>query len=67
MAWANGMSEEDALKAITLNPAITLGVDDRVGSLEPGKDADFSIWTGHPFKIRSKIEAVFIEGEKVFG
>jgi len=67
VAWANGMSEEDALKAITLNPAITLGVDDRVGSLEPGKDADFSIWTGHPFKIRSKIEAVFIEGEKVFG
>ncbi|MFA6654564.1 MAG: amidohydrolase [Bacillota bacterium] len=67
VAWANGMSEGDALKAITLNPAITLGVDDRVGSLEPGKDADFSIWTGHPFKIRSKIEAVFIEGEKVFG
>ncbi|HPZ77500.1 MAG TPA: amidohydrolase [Bacillota bacterium] len=67
VAWANGMSEEDALKAITLNPAITLGVDDRVGSLEPGKDADFSIWTGHPFKIRSKIETVFIEGEKVFG
>lgn len=67
VAWANGMSEGDALKAITLNPAITLGVDDRVGSLEPGKDADFSIWTGHPFKIRSKIETVFIEGEKVFG
>lgn len=67
VAWANGMSEEDALKAITLNPAITLGVDNRVGSLDPGKDADFSIWTGHPFKIRSKIETVFIEGEKVFG
>jgi imidazolonepropionase-like amidohydrolase len=65
MAWANGMPEEDALRAITLTPAETLGIDDRVGSLEPGKDADFSIWTGHPFKIRSKIETVFIEGKSV--
>lgn len=66
MAWANGMPEEEALKAVTLNPAETLGVADRVGSLEPGKDADFVIWTGHPFRIRSKVESVYIEGKKVF-
>jgi len=67
VAWANGMTEEEALRAITLTPAETLGVQDRVGSLEVGKDADFVIWTGHPFRIRSKVETVFIEGDKVFG
>lgn len=65
VAYGAGMKEEDALKAITINPARTLGVDHRVGSLEPGKDADFVIWTGHPFRIRSKIEAVYVNGNKV--
>lgn len=67
MCWANGMPEEDALRAITLTPAETLGVQDRVGSLDAGKDADFAIWSGHPFKVRSKVEKVFIAGEKVLG
>ncbi len=67
MCWANGMSEEDALRAVTLTPAETLGVDDRVGSLDEGKDADFVVWSGHPFRIRSKVEQVFIGGVKVFG
>jgi imidazolonepropionase-like amidohydrolase len=66
MCWANGMSEEDALRAVTLTPAETLGVQNRVGSLDAGKDADFVIWSGHPFQIRSKVQEVFIEGEKVF-
>ncbi|HHY11485.1 MAG TPA: amidohydrolase [Firmicutes bacterium] len=66
MAWANGMPEEDALRAVTLTPAETLGVENRVGSLEPGKDADFVIWTGHPFKVRSRVDTVFIEGNDVF-
>ncbi len=66
LAWANGMKEEEALKAVTLNPAQTLGVSDRVGSLSEGKDADFVIWSGHPFRIRSKVEAVYIEGEEVY-
>lgn len=66
MAWANGMAEQDALRAVTLTPAETLGIEDRVGSLAPGKDADFTIWTGHPFQIRSKAETVFIEGKPVY-
>jgi len=67
MCWANGMSEEDALRAVTLTPAETLGVADKVGSLDEGKDADFVVWSGHPFRIRSKVEEVYIGGVKVYG
>jgi imidazolonepropionase-like amidohydrolase len=67
MCWVNGMPEEDALRAVTLTPAETLGVENRVGSLDAGKDADFVVWSGHPFQIRSKVEQVFIGGVKVFG
>jgi len=49
-----------------LTPAETLGVDDRVGSLDAGKDADFVVWSGHPFRIRSKVLEVYIEGQSVF-
>jgi len=43
-----GVPEEEALKFVTINPARQLRVDGRVGSLEPGKDADFVVWSGHP-------------------
>jgi len=65
LAWGNGMKEEDALRALTLTPAETLGVEDRVGSLDTGKDADFVIWSGHPFRVRSKVEQVYIQGQQV--
>lgn len=65
LAWGNGMKEEDALRALTLTPAETLGVEDRVGSLDVGKDADLVIWSGHPFRVRSKVEQVYIQGELV--
>jgi imidazolonepropionase-like amidohydrolase len=42
------VSEEEALKFVTINPAKQLRIDSKVGSLEPGKDADFVIWNGHP-------------------
>jgi len=66
LSCAEGMPEEEALRAVTLTPAETLGVADRVGSLEPGKDADFVVWSGHPFKIRSKVERVYVEGRLVY-
>jgi len=66
LAFKNGMPEEEALKAVTINPAKIIGVDDRVGSLEVGKDADILLLRGHPLKTRSIPEAVFINGKLVF-
>lgn len=57
-----GVSEEDAWKMITLNPAKLLHVDDRMGSVKVGKDADIVIWSDHPLSIRAKVEQTFIEG-----
>lgn len=61
-----GVPEEEALKFVTLNPAMQLRVDDRVGSLEPGKDADFVIWTGSPLSSTSRVDETWIEGRKYF-
>jgi len=61
-----GVSEEEALKFVTLNPAIQLGIDHRVGSLEPGKDADFVIWSGHPLSTYTICEQTWIDGRKYF-
>lgn len=64
-AIRNGLSEQEALQTITLNAAKHLGIEDRVGSIEPGKDADFVIWSGSPFDLLSKAERVYIEGAEV--
>ena len=53
-------------KAVTIVPAIVAGIDDRVGSIEPGKHADLVIVTGDPADPRSSVEKVFIEGELVY-
>ena len=60
------LTEEEALRLITINPAIQLGIQDRVGSLEVGKDADLAIWTGHPFSVYSRVETTFVDGEVFF-
>jgi imidazolonepropionase-like amidohydrolase len=61
-----GVPEEEALKFVTLNPALQLGIADRVGSLEPGKDADFVLWSGHPLDATSICLETWIEGRKYF-
>jgi len=59
-----GLDEYEALKAITINPARIAGIDGRVGSIEPGKDADIVVFSGHPLDFRSKATAVFINGRQ---
>ncbi|MGI6344024.1 MAG: amidohydrolase [Bacillota bacterium] len=66
MAHAAGMTAGGALRAYTLTAAEHLGVADRVGSLEVGKDADFTIWDGCPFSIRSHILKTYVNGEVVY-
>ena len=64
-AIAAGMSEYDALRAITINPAEHLGVADRVGSLEVGKDADIVVIDGSPFTIQGVVKHVLIDGVEI--
>lgn len=66
MAVKHGLPYEEALKAITLTPAEILGVADRVGSIEEGKDADLRILDGDPLELRTKVEMVIIDGEVVY-
>lgn len=66
MAHAAGMSAEGALRSYTLNAAEIIGAADRVGSLEAGKDADFTIWNGCPFSIRSQLLQTYINGQVVY-
>jgi imidazolonepropionase-like amidohydrolase len=61
-----GLSEDEALRLITINAARQLRLDDRLGSIEAGKDADLVIWTGHPLSIYSRVETTFIEGVVYF-
>ncbi len=63
IAAANGLGMEQALEAITLSPARILGIDDRVGSIEVGKDADLALFDGDPFEYTSHICGVIIESE----
>lgn len=65
LAQKAGMKADDALAAITINPARHLGISDRVGSLEPGKDADIVLTDGCPFSVETTVRAVYIDGVKV--
>ncbi len=60
------VSEEDALKFVTLNPAKLLHIDDRTGSLKVGKDADVVLWSDHPLSVYAQAEMTFVDGVKYF-
>jgi imidazolonepropionase-like amidohydrolase len=66
LAIKHGLSSDLALKAITLHAAEILGVAERIGSLEAGKDADLVIWSGHPFDLLSRVELTMIDGQVVY-
>ena len=61
-----GVPEEEALKFVTLNPAILLHLDDRIGSLEAGKDADLVVWSDHPLSIYAQCEQTYVDGRRLF-
>lgn len=67
LAVRGGLEPEEALAAITIHPARLAGLDKRVGSLEPGKDADIVVTTGHPLDWNGKVRYVFIGGKQVKG
>jgi imidazolonepropionase-like amidohydrolase len=65
IAAANGLTFDEALATITINPARILGIDDRVGSLEVGKDGDVALYDGDPFEYTSHCIGVVIDGRIV--
>jgi len=66
VAKSHGLPEDEALKAVTLNAAEILGVADRLGSIEPGKDADIVIWKNHPLSTWGESQKVIVNGKIVF-
>ncbi len=66
VAYQGGAGEEEALKMITINPAKIMNIDKSYGSIEEGKIANISIWSGHPFSTTAKCEKVIAEGKIVF-
>jgi len=63
-AVAYGMTWDDALRAVTLAPAQLFGVADRVGSLQPGREANVVVWSGDPFEFATVAEHVFVRGRE---
>jgi imidazolonepropionase-like amidohydrolase len=66
LAVKEGLDAETALRAVTINPARILGVADRIGSLEPGKDADLVIWSGDPLEVTSRAERAYSGGREIY-
>jgi imidazolonepropionase-like amidohydrolase len=66
MVRYGGVTEEEALKMVTLNPAIQLGIDKRTGSIDVGKDADVVVWSAHPLSVYAHADLTFVDGELLF-
>jgi len=62
----HGLDRETALAALTINPARVAGIDDRLGSIEPGKDADLAIWSGDPLDVFSRVQRALINGTEIY-
>lgn len=61
-----GLTEDEAMATITINGARQLGVQDKVGSIEIGKDADLALWNNHPLSVYANVEKTFIDGKEFF-
>lgn len=66
MCIREGLPAEKALEIVTINPARVLGVDEYVGSLKPGKHADFLIFNGDPLESRTLLDSTYIDGKCVY-
>ncbi|MGB6457503.1 MAG: amidohydrolase [Streptosporangiaceae bacterium] len=66
LAVKHGLDRDTALQALTINPARIVGIDDRLGSIEPGKDADLVIWSGDPLDVPSRVERAFVDGVEIY-
>ena len=66
LAVKEGLDRDEALRAVTINPAKVLGLADRLGSLEPGKDADLVLWSGDPLDVMQRAMTVWIGGREVY-
>lgn len=66
LAVKEGLDRDTAMRAVTINPARIAGVDDRIGSLVPGKDADLCVWSGDPLDVMSRVEIGYINGREIY-
>jgi imidazolonepropionase-like amidohydrolase len=66
LAVKEGLDRDTALRSVTINPARISGIDDRLGSIEPGKDADLCIWSGDPLDLTSRVQRAFIGGREIY-
>jgi imidazolonepropionase-like amidohydrolase len=66
LAVKEGLDRDTALRALTINPARIAGIDDRIGSIEVGKDADLAIWSGDPLDLLSRVERALIDGAEIY-
>jgi imidazolonepropionase-like amidohydrolase len=66
LAVKEGLDADAALRSITVNPARIMGMDDRVGALKPGLDADVVIWSGDPLDVMSRAERAYVNGREIY-
>ena len=66
LAVKEGLDQTTALRALTIHPARIMGVEERIGSLAPGKDADLCVWSGDPLEVMSRVEQAWVNGRRIY-